>query len=557
MLPPAAASSQVPGDAPTWCDGLVVSEIVVRSHDPSFLSFPPRLRPFARAVGLHHTTSREGTILSFVLLEEGEECTEQKRAETERILRLQPFLADATVRAVTEPPGGVRIEIETTDEIPTVFGMRFRGMAPSALRVGNANVDGQGIHLSGRIERGFAYRTAFGIQATAYQSFGRPYTLSFVAERARLGSTLSIALGHPFLTDLQRTAWHVGSQSMTRYLPFLRPDDDPLFLKVERNLWNIGGVRRLGVGRYSAFVGGLVTAESVEPARDAVIVSDSGLVRDETGALGGPSPSYRNLRVHVVMGVRALSFMPVRGFDALEGTQDMATGLQLGAVVGQGISWFGAREDDFFLAADLYAGHGSPTSFGGLTIEGQARRDPATRRWDSALASGRLAWYFKPAPAHLLITSVELGAGWRQRVPFQLALGDREGGVRGYASSRRAGAVRTVVRLEERWAVGPLTRHGSFGVAGFVDGGRVWAGDAPFGADSGARVGIGVGLLAAFPPESRRLWRLDVAFPASSDPDAGWEVRFASTSTRSFWREPRDVARGRAGSAPSTIFAWP
>jgi hypothetical protein len=508
-------------------------------------------------VGLHHTTTREGTILSFVLLEAGEECTEQKRAETERILRLQPFIADATVRTVPEPTGGVRVEVETTDEIPAVFGMRLRGITPSALRVGSGNVDGQGIHLSGRIERGFAYRTGFGAQATAYQSFGRPYTLSFVADRARLGSTLSVALGHPFLTDLQRTAWHVGFQNLTRYQPFLRPDDDPLFLEVERQLWDVGGVRRLGLGRYSAFVGGLVTAESVAPARDAVIVSDSGLVVDATAALGGPVPPYRNLRVHAVMGVRALSFMPVRGFDALEGTQDMATGLQLGTVVGQGISWFGAREDDFFLAADLYAGHGSPTSFGGITIEAQARRDPATRNWDSMLASGRLAWYFKHAPAHLLITSVEFGGGWRQRVPFQLALGDREGGVRGFASSRRAGAVRTVVRLEERWAVGRLSRHGSFGFAGFVDGGRVWAGGAPFGADSGARVGIGIGLLAAFPPESRRLWRLDVAFPVSSDPHAGWEVRFASASTRSFWREPRDVARGRAGFAPSTIFRWP
>jgi hypothetical protein len=35
------------------------------------------------------------------------------------------------------------------------------------------------------------------------------------------------------------------------------------------------------------------------------------------------------------------------------------------------------------------------------------------------------------------------------------------------------------------------------------------------------------------------------------------EVRFTTTLGSGFWREPRDVARVRAGAAPSTIFTWP
>jgi hypothetical protein len=35
------------------------------------------------------------------------------------------------------------------------------------------------------------------------------------------------------------------------------------------------------------------------------------------------------------------------------------------------------------------------------------------------------------------------------------------------------------------------------------------------------------------------------------------EVRFTTTLVSGFWREPRDVARVRAGAAPSTIFTWP
>jgi hypothetical protein len=551
------AVAQDPATALASCDGRTVTEIVITPRDPSFLSFPQGLRPLARGVGLHHTTSKKEMINRFVLLEEGEECTERQRAESERILRLQPFLADASIRALPDSEDGVRIEVETIDEIPTVFGMRVRGFLPSALRFGNGNVDGRGLSLAGNLRREPGYRTGMGVGAAAYQVFGGPYRLSFEAERAPLGSTLTVALDHPFFTDLQRTAWHVGFSDVNRYLNLVPREGDILSLGVERRFWDAGGVRRLGLGRHSAFAGVLLTAETVTPASVAVVVSDSGLVADTTNALGLPAPSYRNLRMNAVIGVRALSFMTARGFDALTAAQDVATGVQLGTVVGRGTSRFGNQDEDLFVAADFYAGRGSVSSFAAARVEGEARRGSGGDRWDSLVGSGRLAWYLKPAAAHVVIGSMEFSGAWRQRVPFQLLLGDRQGGVRGYSASRSAGATRAVLRLEERWAIGRLTRHGSFGLASFTDGGWVWAGDAPFGADSGMKVGLGVGLLAAFPPQSQRLWRVDLAVPVGSDPDAGWEVRLTSTGTRRFWKEPDDVARGRAGASPATIFGWP
>lgn len=557
---PAAASAQTAGagqdTAPGLesCDGRIVSEIVVTPRDPSFLSFPRALRPFARAVGLHHTTSKPDVIGSFVLLEVGEDCTDEKRAETERILRLQPFLADATVRAVVDSGGHARVEIETVDEIPTVFGLRVEDMLPSAVRFGNANVGGQGLHLAGRLERGFAYRTGVGVAGTAYQLFGRPYRLSSTVDRTPLGSTLALALGHPFFTDLQRTAWYAGFTDVNRYRSFVRPEGAGLSLEIERRIWNIGAVRRLGLGRRIAFVGGLLTAETVNPARVPVVVSDSGLVVDTTGGLGAPSASYANLRLNAVVGVRALSFLPVRGFDALSGVQDVAIGLQVGAAMGWGTSRFGDHDRDLIVAADLYAGRGSATSFAGLQAEGEARNEPGSGRWDSMVGAGRLAWYLRPSDVHLLIGSLEFGGAWRQRLPFQLRLGQPGSGVRGYGDSRVAGAVRTVVRLEERWAMGTVTRHGEFAIAGFADAGRVWAGDAPFGVDSPVKVGVGVGLLAAVPVGSRRLWRLDLVVPVSADAHAGWEVRLTVRRAGLFWREPGDVARARA--ARSAIFGW-
>jgi hypothetical protein len=492
-----------------------------------------------------------------LLLAVGEPCTEQRRAESERLLRLQPFLADATVLAVASAQGGVRIEVETIDEIPTVLEMSFHDMLPSAIRFGNGNVGGQGLHLAGSIERGFDRRTGLGVEATAHYIFRRPYTLSLVAERAPLGSTLSLTLGQSFLTDVHRTAWHAGFRDVARYLSFTPSEGNRLTLEVERQFWSGGVVRRIGLGRQSAFFGVLFTAEAVRAASRLGVATDSGFVADTTGALGGPFPSYRNMRLNAVLGVRSLSFMAGRGFDALTAVQDLATGLQLGAVLGLGVPRVGDFDEDRFVAVDLYAGHVSPAAMLGLWLRGEARRDTRSDTWDSMIGSGRAAWYIKPSPAHVLVASAEFAGGQRPRVPFQLMLGDPRGGVRGYAAARLGGEARTILRLEERWSIGGLTRHAEVGLAGFADAGWVWAGDAPFGTDSGPKVGVGVGLLAAFPPQSPRLWRLDIAVPVSADPHARWEVRLSSAWTRSSWQEPDDVARARAGAAASRIFRWP
>ena len=531
------------------CDGKVVSDIAIAPRAPLFLRVPRPLRPLVRGVGLEHATTQAEVIRGFLLIEVGRPCSATALAESQRILRLQPFLAEATVRAVADSVGGVRIEVETLDEIPTIFSMRFRSWRPAALRFGDGNVEGRALYIAGRVEQGFHYRTGAGAQVVAYQAFGRPYTLAFESYRAPLGSTLRLALGHAFLTDLQRTAWHVGYSNVNAYTSFVRPDTEGVSLGVVRRFADIGSVLRIGFGRRIGYLGGLVTYERVTPAAQAVVISDSGLVADTSAPVGGPFARYENVRLNAVVGVRTLSFLEARGFDALRSVQDVARGIQFGIVAGRG--------NDTFLSADLYAGLGSARAFTALRVEGEARRDPGAKRWDSMVASGRVALYVKLSDAHIVIVGDEFSGGSRMRIPFQLALGALPGGVRGYRDSRVVGAVRSVARVEERWFLGRVTRHVGLGLATFADAGRVWAGDAPFGVNSGVKTGVGAGLLVAAPPQSKRLWRLDFAVPVSSDAHARWEIRLTTVWVGGFWTEPRDVAQARAGAAPSLIFTWP
>jgi hypothetical protein len=47
----------------------------------------------------------------------------------------------------------------------------------------------------------------------------------------------------------------------------------------------------------------------------------------------------------------------------------------------------------------------------------------------------------------------------------------------------------------------------------FVDAGRMWPGDVPFGYDSGWRATVGAGLRGSFPAGGRSSFRLDIAAP--------------------------------------------
>jgi hypothetical protein len=247
------------------------------------------------------------------------------------------------------------------------------------------------------------------------------------------------------------------------------------------------------------------------------------------------------------------------GFDALNGAQDMRRGVQIGATIGRGLALARSDADELYAAIDFYGGVGSGHTFAALEVLTEGRRNSGTERWDGLLTSGRFGLYVRPHPRHTITGSAEFAAGWRPRLPFQLALGDARGGVRGYGDAELGGAQRLVLRAEERWRVGTIRGTADAGIALFTDVGRLWAGDAALGRDTPWQPAVGVSLLGALPPGSQRVWRLDVAFPyRQGDARSTWEVRFSSADrTRAFWIEPNDVRLSRERSVPSSVFRWP
>ncbi len=547
-----------PSGRPTAdCMGQRIDDIVVYSEAPSVAGLQ-RVPVLARLARRMHETTRPQLIRRFMLLDEGQPCVELRRAESERILRAQPFIAEAEILVIPNDHGGVDLEVRTSDEVSIVIGGSVRARSPnvSFLLLGNANLMGEGIFLSGAWRDGDGLRDAFTVRGIDNQFLGHPWVLNAEAERATLGGSWRVEGAQPFLTDLQRVAWRALAGIRKGYYELQQPDGDIPTLASERTYFDVGGIVRVGPpGRLNLF--GLSLTGDDEITGDRLLLPDNGVLRDigQSPRLYAP---HRIARANLLLGVRDISFLRREGLDALTAAQDVPLGFQLGTQFGRSLSFLGAREDDVFMAGDLYLGVASGIATLRVQAQAEGRRAMGATEWDGVLTTGRITHYLKFSPRHLNEAIVEWSGGYRQRTPFQLVLGIPDGGVRGYEQSYFAGGQRVVTRLEERFVLGTVFGLADTGMGFFADAGRQWAGDVPFGVTTPVKTSVGFSVLAAVPPRSARMWRADIAFPLNSGANARWTVKVTNVDRTKFvFREPRDVAFGRELTVPSSIFAWP
>jgi hypothetical protein len=542
------------------CAGQRIGSIVIHTSAPTvaLLRKIPILAQMATAV---HTTTQPNVIRRFLLLREGDSCDELRRAESERILRAQPFIAEATVRAVPNADGGVDLDVVTTDEIALVLdGAAHAGHPPvRLLRLGDANVGGEGVYMAGEWRNGTPFRNGFGGKFVDNQLLGRPYAFRAEGNQNPLGDDWTADATHPFYTDIQRLAWLARAGASDDYVQFMNDVNSSHALRLTRRFFDVGGVFRIGPpGRLSLF-GASVSGDDERPGTVPVLVTNKGFAPDTNPALRDRYVEHRIARINALWGVRDIGFTQVRGFDALTARQDLPVGFQLGTLFGRSLSVLGSRDDDMFMAGDLYVGAVGRNNALRVQLEGEGRRNNNDQRWDGLLANGHALEYFKFARTNTTTLSAEFSGGWHQRIPFNLTLSDPEGGVRGFATSNTPGGQRFVARLEDRQMVGRPFQLGDLGLGAFVDAGQLWAGDIPYGVTTPVRMSFGFSLLAAIPSNSARLWRLDVAFPKNPEGRGHhFEIRLGNTNKTSFFlTEPSDVAATRERTVPSSVFRWP
>jgi hypothetical protein len=557
---PAEARAQAQDTLFVHCFGQRIENIIVRSSAPTaaFLRRAPVLHDIVSAI---HVTTNPEVIQRFLLLSRGDACDELRRADSERILRAQPFIADASVRAIPDSAGGVTLLVETSDEISAVLDAAIGPGSPFVrfVRFGDANLDGEGLYVAGDWRDGGAFRDAFGGRFIDNQMFGRPYTLTAQAFRNPLGTAWSAQGFHPFYTDIQRVAWLVQFGSLDDYVQFENDVNSSHALRLVRGFFELGGVLRIGPpGRLSLF-GLAFTGDDERPGSTQVLVTSHGFAPDTGTQLLNRYVDHRIARVNLLWGVRDIGFTRVKGLDALTATQDFPVGFQVGTQFGRSVTALGARDDDIFMTSDLYVGAIGHNNALRLQIEGEGRHDNSSNLWDGMLANGIAVEYYKPVPSNTTTLSLAFSGGWQQRIPFNFTFSDPVGGLRGYTGSNTPGGRRFVARLDSRQYLGRPHGVADVGVGAFIEGGRLWAGDIPYGVNTPTRASIGVSLLGSAPPGSPRIWRLDLAYPLN--PELGgrrFEIRVGSSDLTTFFLpEPFDVQGTREQTVPSSVFRWP
>jgi hypothetical protein len=153
----------------------------------------------------------------------------------------------------------------------------------------------------------------------------------------------------------------------------------------------------------------------------------------------------------------------VVGFETLTGTQDVRRGFQFGTVFGPGRVVPRLRGRRLLPVERPVRRRGLAPRVRRLRGQVEGRRESRTEQWNGIVASGRAAGYLVPDARWRMVLDAEYGGTWRPRIPVQLEIGGREGGVRGFDGADVGGGMRAVARLEARYVLGQPFGLGDLG----------------------------------------------------------------------------------------------
>jgi hypothetical protein len=530
------------------------------------------------ANGLHADTN-ENFLRGELLLGVGD-CYDPFLAdESERLIRQLDFIDRAEVSGVPQPDESVHVIVETWDRWTLQLNVRVRleeGFEFNGVDVAERNLFGRGMTLGGFYRKN-RERLAVGGNFATNRLLGTRWDARLQAARTRVGSSIQQGFFYPFVGEVGRYA---AVQSFVRekdLFSYNLPAGGTFTHVVQpyRQLSSeITVAGRIGrPGRLTILGGGL----STERWEYSTFSKGAEVVRNRDFDNAEPAPpeisdilaprhrDYSTTRVNLVLAQRNLSFQQRDRLDALMGLQDVPVGAEAALVLGRSIpvlrSSTVSDDSDFFGRIRVFGGlaPGRWVLASAISIEGRQILGGTENGWKDVLGEVDLYSYWRPTETsrHTLFARVSGAGGWSMTGPFQLTLGGTSA-MRGYSVDDLPGGRRLIATLEDRIYLGsPGGDFMDLGMTAFIDVGSIWAGEAPFGADSGLLATAGAGLRIGVPSGTRGVTRVDIAFPLNG-PDAfsGPTFRITRSETLGLRRgvEDRQLNRSRRpGVGPGII----
>ncbi|MDQ3605508.1 MAG: BamA/TamA family outer membrane protein [Gemmatimonadota bacterium] len=567
-LLPAAAGAQESEE----CRLGRISELFIDNRSVFDLSDPDQDDRFQWAFRLAnrlHVPTREEVIRRELLFDVGDCLDPALMEESERILRRSAFIARVDIFAVRQPDGSNHVVVDTQDDWSTKVEVQMEqgtGMRPSGFRVGEDNLFGTGRRVSAFYLRSFEERV-YGATYLDPQLFGTRWQAGAEAGRTQLGYLFSESLIYPFVGETGRWGVRQEVRHHDRYLEFLSEREEGLvgvLFPERRRGFDLGAAIRRGRPGRLTLLGAMLAGEWISYPGEARLSSDDGTELDSLPSFPGMD-SVGSVRAMLLTGRRNVYYVRRRALDSVTGTEDVRLGLEVELGVGRSLAWL-STADDVSLDFGLFgAGEVMPGLLAGTQLRLEGKHEA------SALAEGDTwrdvfgqfdAWvYLRPSDEsrHTWVAALAAAGGWNTRVPFQLTIGGATG-LRGYPRHIFPGAQRAVISLEQRSYLGwPFPQLFDLGTVAFVDAGRTWAGDVPFGVDSPVRANVGLGLRGALPPGSPSTFRLDLAAPIQSSlrvSDLVLSLGFGHAIGRQVREDPQLRRSSRSGISTS-LFTRP
>lgn len=466
-----------------------------------------------------HVRTRESVIRRELLFREGDCHRPDLLEDSERILRSTGYLADADVFSVRQPDGSYDVIVETRDEWSTRLEATAGSGQGPGITLREDNLLGRGARVAAFWREQQGERVFGGLIGTS-QLLGSHLDAEVSLARTPVGISASEHVLLPFRGEGARWAWREALVRDERNFEYFVPQDGTLrrsLFPVERTAFDLGIVRRIGRRGHLTLLGLALAGDRRSFPQDSLTPTSEPLPPG-IGIVPNLDP-VSNVRAVFLAGQRNVTFDRRRALDAVRGAEDVELGADVELAVGRTL---GPLSDDDDLALDFGLSAAGDLPLGVLAgtrvvIEGTrdfARGDGANG-WRDVLGQVDVWSYWRPAAdsKHTIVFAARAAGGFHTAVPFQLTLGSRAG-LRGFPRHVYSGERRVVATLEHRaYLAWPFPRLFDLGSAVFVDAGRTWATNDPFGRNSPILASAGAGLRVAFPPGSRRTYRLDFAFP--------------------------------------------
>jgi hypothetical protein len=525
-LGPAAAAAQETGDE-LRCELGEVSSIEVRNGSvfDERQSDSRLLRWGLSAANTLHMRTRATFIRDELLFKSGD-CIDPIRVrESERLLEAYPTLRDVQIDHVDDGVGQRRVIVTTWDEWSTQIDLGATydaGPNVEKLQVTERNFLGRAMFA----EYTYRRRREVAQQSLGFSTprfFGRA-NFGFTVGRRRAGDFIYQKLEYPFVGEVGRVSlwqhYERGSQFFS-WATAGQAEASHVLVGVTTERLELSGATQFGQPGGLTIVGLAFTHERLTSDDEAQLALNDDFDDREGSALPASVtrqlPDFVSNRIALRLGWRRFGeYRRFDRFDNMGRSAPVPLGWFASLSLGHALSLPGLRLQGLGGDGAFLRGHVAITQPLGphlfhvnTTLEG--RRDDA--QWRDVLGQSDMVTYLPLHRAHTVFLRASAAFGHDVRRPFQLALGGREG-VRSLPDDAVPGSRMVRFTVEDRinpdWA---SFGAGDLGLALFVDAGRMWAGDVPYGQDSRWHTGVGAGLRVAMPSGSRNVTRFDMVWP--------------------------------------------